>query len=173
MIDSLSREFYLKTKEEKVSINKLISISKYYIKVSKVPAYNILEKEFSNIWADMYLDEDLKYQKGEDCFIVYDNCVNSIRAVIVGSKLDNATKSALIEVMDNVIFDLLYNDIIEQIENETGSCFELEELYNNQNYTELLNYIKNNSSLLEETISKCQYSWLLVLAENRLDLVTL
>lgn len=75
--------------------------------------------------------------------------------------------------MDNVIFDLLYNDIIDQISYDKGESFELEELYNNQSYNELLNYIKNNTELLEKTVSKCEYSWLLVLAEGRLDLVTL
>lgn len=173
MIDSISREFYLKSKEIKVSINELISISDYYIEVSQVPPYNIIEREFSDTWADMYLDEDLKDKEGEDCFIINDNCVNSIRAIIVGSELTDTIKMALIDVMDNVIFDLLYNDIIDQISYDKGESFELEELYNNQSYTELLNYIKNNTELLEKTVSKCEYSWLLVLAENRLDLVTL
>ena len=173
MIDNISREFYLKSKEVKVSINELINISDYSIVISKVPAYNILEQEFSDTWADMYLDEDLKDKEGQDCFIIHDDCYGGIRAVIVGSELTDIIKMALIEVMDNVIFDLLYNDIIDQISYDTGKSFELEELYNNQSYTELLTYIKNNTELLEKTVSKYEYSWLLVLAENRLDLVTL
>ena len=173
MIDELAKEFYFKTKEVKVSINELISISNYSIEASKVPAYNILEEEFSDTWADMYLDEDLKDKEGEDCFIVYDDCINSIRAVVVGSELTDNIKMCLIEVMDNVIFDLLYSDIIDQISYNTEDSLKLEELYSNQSYSELLTYIRNNSSLLEGTISKYEYSWLLVLAENRLDLVTL
>ena len=43
--------------------------------------------------------------------------------------------------MDNVIFDLLYNDIIEQIKNKTGSCFELEELL--LEWLNFKEYIKN------------------------------
>lgn len=37
MINSISKESYLKSKEEKVSINELISISNYSIEVTKVP----------------------------------------------------------------------------------------------------------------------------------------
>lgn len=154
-------------KEEKVSINELINISNYSIEETTVPSYDKLEKEFSDTWADMYLDEDLKEDEGKHCYIVHDDCNYNIRAVVVSDELNENAKMQLLDIMDNVIYDLLYNDIVEEnIIDEKAQ----EELYYNQSYSKLLEYIRNNNIT---SISNYEYSWLLVLAENRLDLVTL
>ena len=49
--------------ETKVSINDLISMASYSIEETTCPDYKTLEEEFSDIWADMYLNEDLKTQR--------------------------------------------------------------------------------------------------------------
>ena len=73
--------------------------------------------------------------------------------------------------MDNVIFDLIYPDVLEQVTREEivgGACGP----NYNGDYEELLNYIDTNEQALE-TISDYEYSWLQVLANGRLDLVVL
>ena len=114
----------------------------------------------------MYLDEDLKEQEGEHCYIIWDKCGYGIRAIVVSDELDEKTKMRILDIMDNVIFDLIYPDAVEQV---TG-----EEIVGdfNGDYEELLNYIDTNEQALE-TISDYEYSWLQVLANGRLDLVTL
>ena len=154
-------------KEEKVSINELINISAYSIEETTVPSYDKLEKEFSDTWADMYLDEDLREDEGKHCYIINDDCNYNIRGIVVSDELNESAKMQLLDIMDNVIYDLLYNDIIEEnIIDEKAQ----EELYYNQSYSNLLEYIRNNNIT---SISNYEYSWLLVLAENMLDLVTL
>ena len=157
---------------KKVSINELISLASYSIEETTVPPYDQIVEDFSDTWADMYLDEDLKEQEGKHCFIIWDDCCpHSIRAIVVAEELDENAKMSIIDIMDNVIFDLIYPDAVEQVTGEEivggayGPGF-------NGDYEELLNYIDTNEQAMED-ISEYEYSWLQVLVNGRLDLVTL
>lgn len=150
--------------ETKVSINDLISLADYYVEETTCPDYETLKEEFSDTWADLYFDEDFKYCEGEHCYIVQDNCNMNIRAVVFGNEFNNDVKVRVIDIMDNVIFDLLYNDIVEQIE-QLGYEYDT----SSQAYDDLLKFVRENNIL----ISDYEYSWLLVLVEDRLDLLTL
>ena len=154
-----------------VSINELISLASYSIEETTVPPYVSVVANFSDTWADMYLDEELKEQEGKHCYIIWDKCGYGIRAIVVSDELDEKTKMRILDIMDNVIFDLIYPDALEQVTGEEivggayGPGF-------NNDYKELLNYIDTNEQALE-AISKYEYSWLQVLVNDRLDLVTL
>ena len=157
---------------EKVSINELISLASYSIEETTVPPYDKIVEDFSDTWADMYLDEDLKEQEGKHCYIIWDNCCPyAIRAIVVAEELDKNAKTLILDIMDNVIFDLIYPDAVEQVTGEEivggayGPGF-------NGDYKELLNYIDTNEQALK-AISDYEYSWLQVLVNDRLDLVTL
>ena len=152
---------------EKVSINELISLASYSIEETTVPSYDKIVEDFSETWSDMYLDEDLKEQEGKHCFIIWDNCCPyAIRAIVVAEELDKNAKTLILDIMDNVIFDLIYPDAVERV---TG-----EEIVGdfNGDYEKLLNYIDTNKQAMED-ISDYEYSWLQVLVNGRLDLVTL
>ena len=163
------------TKEAKelinVSINELISLASYNIEETTVPSYDFIVENFSDTWADMYLDERLKEQGREHCYIIWDKDCKDIRAIVVSDELDEKTKMQILDIMDNVIFDLIYPDALEQVTGEEivggayGSGF-------NNDYEELLNYIDTNEQALK-VISDYEYSWLQVLVNDRLDLVTL
>ena len=161
----------MNTKEAKqlinVSINELISLASYSIEETTVPPYDFIVKNFSDTWADMYLDEELKEQEGKHCYIIWDKCNYGIRAIVVSDELDEKTKMIILDIMDNVIFDLIYPDALEQVTGEeiVGANF-------NGDYKELLNYIDTNEQALK-VISDYEYSWLQVLVNGRLDLVTL
>ena len=163
------------TKEAKelinVSINELISLASYNIEETTVPSYDFIVENFSDTWADMYLDEDLKEQEGKHCYIIWDKCGYGIRAIVVSDELDENAKMLILDIMDNVIFDLIYPDALEQVTGEeiVGGAYGPN--YNGD-YEELLNYIDTNEQALE-AISKYEYSWLQVLVNDRLDLVTL
>ena len=155
-----------------VSINELISLASYSIEENTVPPYDFIVKKFSDTWADMYLDEDLKEQEGKHCYIIWDNCCPyAIRAIVVADELDENAKRLILDIMDNVIFDLIYPDALRQITGEEivggayGPNF-------NGDYKELLNYIDTNEQAMKD-ISDYEYSWLQVLVNGRLDLVTL
>ena len=157
---------------EKVSINELISLASYSIEETTVPPYDKIVEDFSDTWADMYLDEELKEQEGEHCYIIWDKCCPyAIRAIVVSEELDKNAKTLILDIMDNVIFDLIYPDAVEQVTGEeivggtAGPGF-------NGDYKELLNYIDTNEQAMED-ISDYEYSWLQVLVNDRLDLVTL
>ena len=157
---------------EKVSINELISLSSYSIEETTVPSYDKIVEDFSDTWADIYLDEDLKEQEGKHCFIIWDNCCPyAIRAIVVAEELDENAKTLILDIMDNVIFDLIYPDAVEQVTGEEivggayGPNF-------NGDYEKLLNYINTNKQAMN-AISDYEYSWLQVLVNDRLDLVTL
>ena len=159
------------TKEAKelvnVSIDELISLASYSIEETTVPPYDKIVEDFSDTWADIYLDEDLKEQEGKHCFIIWDDCCPyAIRAIVVAEELDEKTKMSILDIMDNVIFDLIYPDAVERV---TG-----EEIVGdfNGDYEELLNYIDTNEQAMN-AISDYEYSWLQVLVNGRLDLVTL
>lgn len=151
---------------EKVSIDELISLASYSIEETTVPPYNFIVENFSDTWADIYLDEDLKEQEGKHCYIIWDKCGYGIRAIVVSEELDEKAKMLILDIMDNIIFDLIYPDAVEWV---TG-----EEIVGdfNGDYEELLNYIDTNEQALE-AISDYEYSWLQVLVNGRLDLVTL
>lgn len=163
------------TKEAKelinVSINELISLASYNIEETTVPSYDFIVENFSDTWADMYLDEELKEQEGKHCYIIWDKCGYGIRAIVVSDELDENAKMLILDIMDNVIFDLIYPDALEQVTGEEivggayGPNF-------NGDYKELLNYIDTNEQAMK-AISKYEYSWLQVLVNGRLDLVTL
>ena len=166
----------MKTKEAKelinVSINELISLASYNIEETTVPPYDFIVKKFSDTWADMYLDKELlKEQEGKHCYIIWDKCGYGIRAIVVSDELDENTKMRILDIMDNVIFDLIYPDALEQVTGEeiVGGAYGPN--YNGD-YKELLNYIDTNEQALE-AISDYEYSWLQVLVNDRLDLVTL
>lgn len=156
---------------EKVSIDELISLASYSIEETTVPPYDSIVENFSDTWADMYLDEELKEQEGKHCYIIWDKCNYGIRAIVVSDELDEKTKMSILDIMDNVIFDLIYPDAVEQVTGEEivggdyGPNF-------NGDYEELLNYIDTNEQAMN-AISDYEYSWLQVLVNDRLDLVTL
>ena len=157
---------------EKVSINELISLASYSIEETTVPPYDKIVEDFSDTWADMYLDEELKEQEGKHCYIIWDNCCPyAIRAIVVAEELDKNAKMSILDIMDNVIFDLIYPDAVERVTGEEivggayGPNF-------NGDYEELLNYIDTNEQAMN-AISDYAYSWLQVLVNDRLDLVTL
>ena len=133
---------------EKVSINELISLASYSIEETTVPPYDKIVENFSDTWADMYLDEELKEQGGKHCYIIWDKCDYGIRAIVVSDELDEKTKMRILDIMDNVIFDLIYPDALEQVTGEeivggaNGPGF-------NGDYKELLNYIDTNEQALE------------------------
>ena len=163
------------TKEAKqlinVSINELISLASYNIEETIVPPYDFIVKNFSDTWADMYLDEELKEQEGKHCYIIWDKCDYSIRAIVVADELDEKTKMQILDIMDNVIFDLICPDALGQVTGEEivggayGPNFD-------GDYEELLKYIDTNEQAMKD-ISDYEYSWLQVLVNGRLDLVTL
>lgn len=154
-----------------VSINELISLASYSIEETIVPPYDFIVANFSDIWADIYLDEELKEQEGKHCYIIWDKYVYGIRAIVVSKELDEKTKMLILDIMDNVIFELIYPDALGQV---TGKEI-VDGAYGpnfNGNYEELLNYIDTNEQAMN-AISKYEYSWLQVLVNDRLDLVTL
>ena len=155
-----------------VSINELISLASYDIEETTVPPYVSVVANFSDTWADMYLDKELlKEQEGKHCYIIWDKCGYGIRAIVVSDELDENTKMRILDIMDNVIFDLIYPDALEQVTGEeiVGGAYGPN--YNGD-YKELLNYIDTNEQALK-AISDYEYSWLQVLVNDRLDLVTL
>ena len=155
-----------------VSINELISLASYNIEETTVPSYDFIVENFSDTWADMYLDKELlKEQEGKHCYIIWDKCSYSIKAIVVSEELAEKTKMLILDIMDNVIFDLIYPDALEQVTGEeiVGGAYGPN--YNGD-YKELLNYIDTNEQALE-AISDYEYSWLQVLVNDRLDLVTL
>ena len=155
-----------------VSINELISLASYNIEETTVPSYDFIVANFSDTWADMYLDKELlKEQEGKHCYIIWDKCGYGIRAIVVSDELDENTKMRILDIMDNVIFDLIYPDALEQVTGEeiVGGAYGPN--YNGD-YKELLNYIDTNEQALK-AISDYEYSWLQVLVNDRLDLVTL
>ena len=166
----------MKTKEAKelinVSINELISLASYSIEENTVPPYDFIVKKFSDTWADMYLDEELKEQEGKHCYIIWDNCCPyAIRAIVVADELDENAKRLILDIMDNVIFDLIYPDVLEQVTGEEIIGGVYGPNYNGD-YEELLNHIDTNEQALK-AISDYEYSWLQVLVNDRLDLVIL
>ena len=156
---------------KKLSIDELISLASYSIEETTVPPYNFIVENFSDSWADIYLDKELKEQEGKHCYIIWDECSYKIRTIIVSEGLDEKTKMLILDIMDNVIFDLIYPDVLEQAIGEEivggvyGPRF-------NGNYEELLNYINTNEQAMNNT-SEYEYSWLQVLVNNRFDLLTL
>ena len=155
-----------------LSINELISLASYNIEETTVPSYDFIVENFSDTWSDMYLDKELlKEQEGKHCYIIWDECGYGIRAIVISDELDENAKMLILDIMDNVIFDLIYPDALEQV---TGGEI-VSGAYSpnfNGDYKELLNYIDTNEQAMK-AISKYEYSWLQVLVNDRLDLLTL
>ena len=149
--------------ETKVNINELITMASYSVGNGVVPEFNKLKEDFDELWEDLYLDEDLADHVGEPCYFIYDDCRNSIRACYLGSKCNKQMLMNIIDNLDNVIFDLLYPDILEQIEDKEA----VNKLSCNQNYEKLYNYVVEH----DIDISDWQLSWLKVLGLNRQDLL--
>ena len=157
--------------ECKVSLNELVNISSYSVTKDVVPTFDELKKQFSTTWADTYLDEDLKEHVGEPCYIINDDVNNCIRGIYVGDELTDKIKMNLLDNLDNVIFDLIYNDIIEQMKDNEVDDNTVNKLVNNQSYVEMLEWIRTADEF--SCITVYDYSWVMVLAENRLDLLEL
>ena len=156
---------------EKVSIDELISLSSYSIEETTVPPYDSIIENFLDTWADIYLDEGLKEQEGKHCYIIWDKCNYGIRAIVVSEELNEKTKTLILDIMDNVIFDLIYPDALEQVTGEEIVSGNYNPNFNGD-YEELLNYIDTNEQAIN-AISDYEYTWLQVLVNDRLDLVTL
>ena len=157
----------LKEVETKVNINELITMAEYSVGKGVVPEFNKLKEEFSSTWEDLYLDEDLADHVGEPCYFIYDDCNMNIRGCYLGDKCNKQMLMDIIDNLDNVIYDLLYPDILEQIENQTGDEEAVNKLSCNQNYEELYKYVVAHNI----DISDWQLSWLKVLGLNRQDLL--
>ena len=153
--------------ETKVDIRELIELADYSIVKGTVKPFEELKEEFSTHMEDMFLDEDLADHVGEPCYYLYDDCDMGIRACYLGEKCDKQMLMDIIDNLDNVIFDLLYPDILEQIEDQTGDDEAVNELSCNQNYEGLYNYITKNNI----DISDWELSWLKVLGLNKQDLL--
>lgn len=153
--------------ETKVNINELIGMASYSIGKGVVPKFEKLKEDFDELWEDLYLDEDLADHVGEPCYFIYDDCRNTIRACYLGEKCDKKMLMNIIDNLDNVIFDLLYPDILEHIENQTGDDEAVNKLSCNQSYEELYNYVVEHNI----DISDYALSWLKVLGLNRQDLL--
>ena len=153
--------------ETKVNINELITMASYKVTKGTVPPFEKLEQEFSNVWRDTYLDEDLADHVGEPCYFIYDDCNMNIRACFLGDKCDENMQADIIDNLDNVIFDLIYPDTLEQVEDQVEDEEEINNLSCNQCYEDLYNYIVEHNI----DISDWEISWLKVLGLGRLDLL--
>ena len=149
--------------ETKVDVRELIEGASYSIVKGTVKPFEELDKEFSTHMEDMFLDEDLADHVGEPCYYIYDDCDMGIRACYVGDKCDKKMLMDIIDNLDNIIFDLLYPDILEQI----GDKEAVDKLSFIQNYEKLYNYVVEHNV----DISDYALSWLKVLGLNRQDLL--
>lgn len=151
--------------EIKVSINDLATIADYEVyKVDALDAQAVIN-EFDEIWESQYLNEDLLKHDGEPAYVLRDNVRGSIRGCYITNELDEQTKIELIDNIDNVIFDLIFNDIVDEYIPKDDVLIKNGSL----SYDDLLDAVKRNNA----TISDTEYSWLLVLAKGRLDLLEL
>lgn len=155
--------------ETKVSINDLISLANYRVVKGVVKPFKQLQAEFTTHMDDMFLNEDLADHVGEPCYYIYDDCDMGTRACYLGNKGNCEVISNIIDNLDNVIYDLLYPDILEQLERVVRNKEEINNLYLCQSYENLYNYIVNNNLINE--VSDYEMSWLKVLAFDRIDLV--
>lgn len=153
--------------EVKVDIRELIELASYSIIKGTIKPFEELKEEFSTHMEDMFLDEDLADHVGEPCYYLYDDCDIGIRACYLGEKCDKRMIMDIIDNLDNVIFDLLYPDILEQIKNQTGDNEAVNRLSCIQNYEKLYNYVAEHNV----DISDYEISWLKVLGLNRQDLL--
>ena len=153
--------------ETKVNIDDLISMASYSIVKGVVPEFEKLKAEFNTHMEDMFLDEDLAEHVGEPCYFIYDDCDDGIRACYLGDKCDRKMLIDIIDNLDNIIFDLLYPDILEQIEDQTGDNEAVNKLSYNQNYEQLYKYVVEHNI----DISDWELSWLKVLGLGRTDLL--
>ena len=157
----------MEAQETKVDVRELIELASYSIVKGTVKPFEELKEEFSTHMGDMFLDEDLADHVGEPCYYIYDDCDMGIRACYLGEKCDKEMLMDIIDNLDNIIFDLLYPDILEQIEDQTGDDEAVDKLSCSQNYEKLYNYVVENNV----DISDYALSWLKVLGLGRDDLL--
>ena len=149
--------------ETKVDIRELIELASYSIVKGTVKPFEELKKEFSTHMGDMFLDEDLADHVGEPCYYIYDDCDMGVRACYLGEKCDKEMLMDIIDNLDNIVFDLLYPDILEQIEDDEA----VNKFSYNQNYEKLYNYVVEHNV----DVSDWELSWLKVLGLGRDDLL--
>ena len=149
--------------ETKVNINELIGMASYEVIKGVVPEFDELKKRFRTHRGDDFLDEDLADHVGEPCYFIYDHCDCGVRACYLGDKCNKQMLMDIIDNLDNVIYDLLYPDILEHIEDEEA----INKLSYIQNYEELYKYVVAHNI----DISDWELSWLKVLGLDRLDLL--
>ena len=157
----------MEAQETKVDVRELIELASYSIVKGTVKPFEEIDKEFSTHMGDMFLDEDLADHVGEPCYYIYDDCDMGIRACYLGEKCDKAMLMDIIDNLDNIVFDLLYPDTLEQIEDQTGDDEAVNELSCNQNYEKLYNYVVEHNVDIEDY----ELSWLKVLGLGRDDLL--
>lgn len=157
----------MEAQETKVDVRELIGLASYSIVKGTVKPFEELDKEFSTHMGDMFLDEDLADHVGEPCYYIYDDCDMGIRACYLGEKCDKKMLMNIIDNLDNIVFDLLYPDILEQIEDQTGDDEAVNKLSCSQNYEKLYNYVVEHNI----DISDYALSWLKVLGLGRDNLL--
>lgn len=153
--------------ETKVDVRELIELASYSIVKGTVKPFEELKEEFSTHMEDMFLDEDLADHVGEPCYYLYDDCDMGVRACYLGDKCDKEMLDNIIDNLDGIIFDLLYPDILEQIDDQIEDEEGINKLSCNQNYEKLYNYVVEHNV----NISDYALSWLKVLGLNRQDLL--
>lgn len=150
--------------EEKVDVRELIGLASYSITKGTVKPFEELKKEFSTHMEDMFLGEDLADHVGEPCYYIYDDCDMGIRACYVGEKCDKKMLDIIIDNLDHVFYEAIYEDTVDNF-------IEDDEARNNlsysQSYEDLYNYIVEHNV----DISDWKLSWLKVLGLGRDDLL--
>ena len=150
--------------EEKVDVRELIEMASYSITKGTVKPFEELKEEFSTHMEDMFLDEDLADHVGEPCYYLYDDCDMGVRACYLGDKCDKKMLDIIIDNLDHVFYEAIYEDTVDNfIEDEEAvnklSCI--------QNYEKLYNYVVEHNV----DISDYALSWLKVLGLSRQDLL--
>lgn len=149
-----------------VSLNELISMANYEIIKGYVPTPEELLDELDRSSEPLYIDDDLINSIGKPCFLIMDNVKGKIKYIIKGHKFNNRVKTIALDTLDNVIFDLLYNDILEQLE----SYCDVTTLRHEQSYTDMLNTVDKSGI---SCLSDFEYSWLQILGNRNLKLLIL
>lgn len=148
------------------SLNELISMANYEIIKGYVPTPEKLLDELDRSSEPLYVDDDLINAIGKPCFLIMDNVKGKIKYIIKGNKFNKRVKLIALDMLDNVIFDLLYNDILEHLEDY---C-DVTKLRYEQSYTNVLNMV---NSLGTNCLSDYEYSWLQILGNGKFNLLIL
>lgn len=149
-----------------VSLNELISIADYEIIKGYVPTPEKLLDELDRSSEPLYIDDDLTNAIGKPCFLIMDNVKGKIKYIIKGHKFNKRVKTIALDMLDNIIFNLLYNDILEQL----GDYCDVTKLRYEQSYANVLNIVDDLGS---NCISDYEYSWLQILGNGKFNLLIL